>query len=105
LPAAIQEMRRICNPERGIFSVVIPCEGSAAYTLARRISAQRIFERRYGQSYDWFISREHLNRPHEILTELAPFFTIIHRQFFPLPLPAVFCNLCLGLTLKPRART
>ena len=102
LPAAIREMRRLCHPERGIFSVVIPCEGSPAYTLARRISAQRIFEKRYHQSYRWFIEREHINVPREILAELAPHFEVTHRRFFPLPLPFEFCNLCLGLTLKPK---
>ena len=102
LPAAVREMRRLCRPVRGVFSVVIPCEGSLAYSLARRISAQRIFEKRYGQSYRWFIEREHINRPGEIIEELDRFFEVRHRGFFPLPLPFVFCNLCLGLTLVPR---
>jgi SAM-dependent methyltransferase len=102
LPAAIREMRRLCHPRHGIFSVVIPCEGSPAYTLARKISAQRIFEKRYGQSYDWFIRREHLNRPAEILAELAPHFEVVHRRCFPIPVPFIFCNLCIGLTLRPR---
>lgn len=102
LPEAVREMHRLCNPDEGRVFVVIPCEGSAAYSLARRISAQRIFERRYKQPYDWLIKREHLNRPHEIIGELEPYFAIVHRQFFPLPLPFLFCNLCLGLTLKRR---
>src|SRR5436190_35789 len=34
LPAAIRECYRLCNKEKGVFSVVIPCEGSPAYTLA-----------------------------------------------------------------------
>ena len=103
LPAAIREMRRLCHPERGVFSVVIPCEGGLAYSLARKISAQRIFEKRYQQSYRWFISREHLNVPAEILRELAPHFDIVHRSDFPLLLPWVFCNLCIGLTLRPKS--
>jgi len=41
----------------------------------------RIFEKRYQQPYDWFIRREHLNVPAEILRELAPFFEITHRSF------------------------
>jgi ubiquinone/menaquinone biosynthesis C-methylase UbiE len=102
LPAAIAEMSRLCEKDRGYFSVVIPCEGSLAYTIARRISAQRIFEKRYRQSYRWLIEREHLNRPHEILDELRAYFKIIHRGFFPLPIPAVACNLCIGLTLRPK---
>jgi ubiquinone/menaquinone biosynthesis C-methylase UbiE len=102
LPATVREMYRLCDAKQGIFSVVLPCEGGMAYTLARRISAQRIFEKRYQQSYRWFIEREHINRPDEILEELRQRFHITHRAFFPLPLPFVFCNLCIGLTLRPR---
>ena len=63
LPAAVEEMYRLSDKQRGVFSVVIPCEGSLAYSLARRLSAQRIFEKRYQQSYRWFIAREHINKP------------------------------------------
>jgi hypothetical protein len=103
LPQAAREIYRLCDKVRGVFSVVIPCEGGLAYSLARRISAQWIFEKRYGQPYKWFIEREHVNRPHEILGELYPYFAVSHRRFFPFPfLPAVWCNLVIGLTLKPR---
>jgi SAM-dependent methyltransferase len=102
LPAAVAEMYRLCNKGDGVFSVVIPCEGSMAYRLARRISAQRIFEKRYRQSYRWLIEREHLNRPDEIILELRNYFTIQHRSYFPLPLPFVFCNLCVGMNLRPK---
>jgi len=102
LPAAIQEMYRVCNKKTGRFSIVIPCEGGLAYTLARKISAQRIFELRYQQSYKWFIEREHINRPHEIMQELEPYFYIEHRHFFPFLLPIIDCNLCIGITLRPR---
>jgi SAM-dependent methyltransferase len=102
LPAAIREMYRLCKPDSGIFSVVIPCEGGWAYSLARKISARRIFERRYKQSYDWFIEREHINLPHEILGELQKVFTLEQKSFFPLRVPAIWCNLCIGLTLRPR---
>jgi ubiquinone/menaquinone biosynthesis C-methylase UbiE len=101
LPAAIGEMRRLCHPTHGVFSVVIPCEGGLAYGLARRLSAQHIFEKRYRQPYAWFIRREHLNRPTEVLAELSRQFRIVHRAFFPLRLPWISCNLCLGLTLHP----
>lgn len=99
LPAAVREMHRLCA---GTLSIVIPCEGSLAYSLARKISAQRIFEKRYGQPYDWFISREHLNRPHEIFAEIEPYFRREHRAFFPFPIPAEFCNLAIGATFRPR---
>ena len=31
LPATVREMHRLCHPQRGVFSVVIPCEGGLAY--------------------------------------------------------------------------
>jgi SAM-dependent methyltransferase len=102
LPAAVRELHRVCHPAQGVLAIVIPCEGRFAYTLARRISAQRIFERRYRQPYRWFIEREHVNRPEEILEELAPYFDVTHRSFFPLGVPAYFCNLVVGLTFRPK---
>ena len=82
LPAAIAEMYRLCDKESGVFSVVIPCEGSLAYTMARQISAQRIFEKRYKQSYRWLIEREHLNKPQEILPELERYLRSSTAAFF-----------------------
>lgn len=102
LPAAVKEMHRLCDKNRGALSVVIPCEGSLAYFLARKVSAQRIFEARYKQSYRWFIEREHINLPHEIIEELSKYFSIVSSTYFPIPLKMKFCNLCIGLTLKPR---
>lgn len=102
LPKCIEQMYRVCDKERGVFSVVIPCEGSTAYTMARKISAQRIFEQRYKQPYKWFIEREHVNKPYEIYEALAPYFRVDSRRFFPLPIPMEFCNLVIGLTLRPR---
>jgi SAM-dependent methyltransferase len=103
LPAAVAEAYRVCDKRRGVFSVLIPCEGGLAYTLARRVSAQRIFEKMYRQPYRWYIEREHINRPAEILGVLSPFFQVTHRSFFPFRVPAIFCNLVIGLTLRPRA--
>lgn len=95
-------MHRVCDKARGVLSIVIPCEGSAAYTLARRLSAQRIFEKRYRQPYDWFILREHINRPSEIFEEVAAYFERIHMSHFPIPLNIEFCNLCIGATFVPK---
>ncbi len=102
LPAAIAELHRLIDKERGVLSVVIPCEGSWAYTIARKISAQRVFERRYKQPYKWLIEREHINLPDEIRAELAPWFEEVHSSYFPLHVPVTLFNLCIGLTLKPR---
>lgn len=106
LPACVAEARRLLHPERGQLLVVIPCEGSRAYALARRISAQRIFEREYGMPYRPFIEREHINLPHEILGQLERHFTVQRRRFFPLAfVPAVAANLCIGLALTPRPQS
>jgi SAM-dependent methyltransferase len=103
LPAAARELWRVCNKERGVLSAVIPCEGGLAYAIARRISAQRVFEKRYRQPYAWLIKREHINRPAEILAELHPFFEVVHRAYFPCFIPVVNLNLCIGLTLRPKS--
>jgi SAM-dependent methyltransferase len=103
LPACVQEAWRLLDRERGQLLIVIPCEGGLAYSLARRVSAQRIFESTYRMPYAPFIAREHINRPHEILTELEPYFAIERRRFFPLAFPhAISANLCIGLALRPR---
>ena len=102
LPAAVREMHRLCNKDHGRFQVVIPCEGGLAYSLARRISAQRFFEKRYKMSYKWLIEREHINVPREIIGVLEGLFTIEHTSYFPLRIPSVELNLVIGLTLRPR---
>jgi SAM-dependent methyltransferase len=103
LPAAIREIYRACHKTRGQLAIVIPCEGGWAYSLARKISAQRIFERRYKQSYNWFISREHINLPAEILQELEPYFMLQEQRYFPTYIPVINFNLCIGLIFRPRA--
>ena len=103
LPAAIRELHRLCNKKRGQFQVVIPCEGGFAYTIARRISSQRIFEQRYKQSFRWFYTREHINLPGEITEELKRYFQIQKRSWFPLPGLGEWGNLCIGMNLTPLA--
>lgn len=104
LPAAISELHRVLKPD-GSFIAVIPCEGGLAYWMARRISAQRIFERRYGTSYKWCIRSEHINVPSEIRSELGRCFEIIHHQYFPLRIPLTTINLVIGLEMRPLAPT
>ncbi len=99
LPACIKELHRLCRRE---LLIVIPCEGGLAYSLARKISAERIYRKRYGGSYKWFYTREHINMPPEILEELKPFFKIEHSRFFPLLVPIATVNLCIGYRLTPR---
>jgi hypothetical protein len=82
---------------------VMPCDPGLAYGFARKISSERIFRKRYGQSYDWFIHREHLNSPDEILTLLRQRFTQVHSEYWPLRVPVVNMNLCIGITLRKAA--
>ena len=102
LPIAINEVSRVLKSS-GLFQIVITCEGSLAYTLARKISAKRIFEKKYKTSYDWYIKSEHVNFPHEIINELKKKFAIIKETYFPIPISIKFCNLCIALDLKLKA--
>ena len=103
LPAALRECWRLLNKERGRLLVLIPTEGSLAYTLARKVSGEWTYKKHFGGDYSWLYKREHINLPPEILAELEPYFTTEARTFFPLPfLPMIFCNLIIGLSLRPR---
>jgi len=103
LPKCIEESYRLINKTKGQLIVVIPTEGSPAYALGRKISAERVYKKHFGGDYSWFYKREHINLPPEIIVELERYFIIERRRTFPFPfLPFIFCNLCIGLVLKPR---
>jgi len=51
--------------------------------------------------YKWFIERERINTPEEILFLIKNKFKIIDKKYFPFLIPSINFNLCLGLTLKP----
>jgi SAM-dependent methyltransferase len=99
LPSALDEVARVLASD-GRFMVVIPCEGGLAYSMARRISAQRLFEREYGTSYEWFIRSEHVNVPWEIVGELRKRFRLDSSTYFPLRVPWMALNLAIGLQLS-----
>ena len=103
LPRALDEIRRVLADD-GRFVAVIPCEGGAAYSLARRVSARRLFEREFSMSYEPIIRTEHVNVPWEIITGLKTNFNIVHSRYFPFYLPSVALNLIIGLTLVPNKR-
>jgi SAM-dependent methyltransferase len=102
LPAAVREAYRLVNKQTGRMLIVIPTEGSPAYSLARKLSAERLWKRHFTAPYAEFYKREHINLVPEILAELDPYFVIEGRSFFPLKIPFWFCNLCIGYSLRPR---
>ncbi len=97
LPAALKEIRRVMKAE-AVFSTVIPCEGGAAYRIARNLSTRRLFEKRYKCSYDWFVQTEHVNNVWEMLGELGRHFRITQKSYWPFRVPSVHFNLVIGLT-------
>jgi len=102
LPAALEEMHRLLDPQ-GYLDVVMPCEGSLAYALARKISAERLFRKHFRMDYTPIIRNEHVSTLSELLEEIEPWFDIEWRRFFPLPIPIVSVNLCMAIRAKPRA--
>lgn len=103
LPRALDEIQRVLAPG-GRFHAVIPCEGGLAYSVARRISAQRIFEKEFGMSYEWLIRSEHVNVPWEIQMELEKRFRLVGSRYFPFRVPSTAVNLVIGLSLEPLAQ-
>jgi len=98
LPNALDEIHRLLKAD-GNFTVVIPCEGGLAYSIARKISGERAFKKKFNMEYDWLIKTEHLNQPNEVLYEIKKKFSIIKKSYFPLVIPLSFCNLCIGLNM------
>lgn len=101
LPAALYQMHRVLKKD-GVAHVVIPCEGSFAYTFCRKISAERLWHKLYHSDYTWFIKSEHINLPDEIMEETEKYFDIRYKRYFPVPLPFKFCNIAIGMTLYPK---
>jgi hypothetical protein len=87
----------------GVLSVVIPCEGGLGYGLGRRLTTQRIFERRYRTSFKWCIESEHVNQAREVIAELRRQFELANTTYFPTRVPSVDLNVLVGLTCVPKA--
>ena len=101
LPLALAEIRRLLKPD-GSFDVVLPCEGGLAYALARKVSAERLFRRRFRMDYTPIIRNEHVSTLDEIVVELRRMFDVDTRFFFPLRVPIGALNLCVAFRLAPR---
>ena len=102
LPAFLSEAHRLLQRPAGRLLVVIPCEGGWGYELARAVTSKAQYEKRYKLPYAQHIKRDHINSAAEVREELAKLFSVEQQEWWPLRLPSVHLNLCLGLTLKPR---
>jgi 2-polyprenyl-3-methyl-5-hydroxy-6-metoxy-1,4-benzoquinol methylase len=98
LPLALNEMGRLLKPN-GHFDIVIPCEGGMAHTFARKISAQRLFEKNFKMDFTPIHKNEHVNTFKEIMFLLLKQFKIERQSYFPLLIPISTINLCAGFRL------
>jgi SAM-dependent methyltransferase len=102
LPAATKQIRRVLKTN-GRLGVCIPCEGGLAYRLARNVSAKRLFKKHFPRmDYEKVVvANEHVNLPGEIVDQLQKYFRIDEQAYFPMGLPVININLCIGLSLSP----
>lgn len=101
LPGFLREARRLLTRE-GRLVAVLPCEGGFGYSLGRRVSSQHIFEKRYQLPYGRFIKSEHPNTLAEVLEALDEQFVRRDTEWWPLKVPSLHMNLCVGLDMSPR---
>lgn len=99
LPAALDEIARLLRPG-GIFDVVLPTEGSLAYDIARKVSAERMFRRRFGLDYGPIIRSEHVNTYAEVMSLLSGRFRLETARFFPFGVAVAEINLVVGLRAR-----
>lgn len=103
LPDAIREISRLLKDD-GVFDVVLPCEGGVAYWLARKMSAERLFRRRFKMDYGPIIRSEHVNTHAEVIGLLRRFFKVERVRFFPTFIPMAAINLVAAYRLtSPRS--
>ena len=74
LAGAIREMRRLCDPDRGVVSAIISLAGEGGS----------------------------IHRPRAILREFGECFEVAQCSFFPFGIHSIALNLSVGLTLKPK---
>ncbi len=101
LPRALEEVNRLLKAD-GFFDIVIPCEGGFAHTFARRISAQRLFEKTFGMDFEPIHKNEHVNSFKEIDMLLAQQFRVRRSSYFPLRIPLSSVNIAVGFRLTKK---
>ena len=102
LPAALFEIKRLLRPG-GILDIVIPCDGELAYSIARKISAERVFRKNFKMDYTPIIRNEHVSQYKELRQCILKYFELEKSSMFPFPIPVAAINLVEGLRLRPRS--
>ncbi len=101
LPVALMEIRRLLKSD-GVFDVVIPCEGTLAYSIARKISAERLFRSHFKMDYTPIVRNEHVSEYHELRQCILKYFTLEKSVMYPLRIPLAAVNIVEGLRLRPK---
>jgi len=101
LPAALREIDRILKRD-GIFDIVLPCEGGISYSLARKISSEQMFRKRFKMDFTPIIQNEHVSTYAEVHREVMTNFRAERTVNFPLPIYAPAINICIALRVKKR---
>ncbi|MEO5969571.1 MAG: class I SAM-dependent methyltransferase [Bdellovibrionia bacterium] len=101
LPAALVEIKRLLKPD-GVLDIVIPCEGTLAYSVARKISAERLFRNHFKMDYTPIVRNEHVSQYHELRMWILKFFRVEKSVMFPFRIPVAAINLVEGLRLRPK---
>ena len=99
LPAALDEIVRVMKPEATFTVVISVRRRPVGYTVGRNVSVRPIFEKKFGKNYDWMIAYDHVNTARDVLGELRTRFKAARTSYFPLKVPVVDANLCIGLDL------
>lgn len=103
LPLALVEIQRLLK-DTGFLDIVIPCEGGIAHTFARKISAERLFNKNFKMDFTPIHLNEHVNSYGEIDELLKKDFKVAHSSFFPLKVRLPNINICVGMRLQKRAK-
>lgn len=101
LPAALDEISRLLTPD-GVLDVVLPCEGGLVYSLARRVSSKRLFEKEFKMKYEPIIRSEHVSELWEVKEELAERFRAEKTRHYPFPVPLDTINIFVGYRFRKK---
>lgn len=101
LPDALNEVHRLLAAD-GVFDVVLPTEGGFAYSMARKVAAERLFERTFKMDYTPIVRNEHVSVFKEIMNLIEQKFIVKKQRYFPIFVPIADLNLCVGLRLTKK---